>query len=175
MIDAPTRTTPRFPPDKEPIARQALTELLTRLDAGPQDLAICGGACGGDILFGEEAIHRGTPLEIYLPFDESTFLDASVNFADADWHERFAALKSRSVIHVMPAERGPLPEGQDPYEQNNLWMLESADRFGEKRVNFICLWNGQGGDAPGGTEHLMQEVTRAGGRTHWLNTAELWN
>jgi hypothetical protein len=174
MIDAPTRTIPRFPPDKEPIAKQALAELLTRLDAGPQDLAICGGACGGDILFGEEAVHRGTPLEIYMPFDEPTFLEVSVDFADADWRERFAVLKLRSVIHVLPVERGPLPQGQDPYEQNNLWMLEAASRFGKKRVAFICLWNGQGSDGPGGTEHLMQEVNRDEGSTYWLDTTKLW-
>jgi hypothetical protein len=32
----------------------------------------------------------------------------------------------------------------DPYERNNLWMLESAARFGNEKFDFICFWNGQG-------------------------------
>jgi len=51
MIDAPNRSTPRFPADKEPIAAAAIVAELDRLGAGPDDLGICGGACGGDLLF----------------------------------------------------------------------------------------------------------------------------
>src|ERR1700710_557400 len=53
MIDAPDRETPRFPPDKEPLAAQAIAEALANLHVGPDDLCICGGACGGDLLFAE--------------------------------------------------------------------------------------------------------------------------
>jgi hypothetical protein len=72
-----------------------------------------------------------------------------------------------------------MASGEDPYQRNNLWMLESAARFGTERIDFICLWNGQGGDGlggdgPGGTQHLMEEVRRRAGRTHWLNTTQLW-
>jgi hypothetical protein len=62
------------------------------------------------------------------------------------------ATKSRATLHLMPDERGPLPAGADPYELNNLWMLESAERFGVGKVVFVCLWNGWGGDGPAGTQ-----------------------
>jgi hypothetical protein len=174
MIDAPGRKETRFPPDKEPVAADAIAKTLARIDAVPGDLGICSGACGGDLLFAEAALARGLRLEIYIPFDEPTFLANSVNFADSDWRDRFFAAKSRAILHVMVDELAPLPQGQDPYELNNLWMLDSAVRFGAEKVDFICLWNGRGGDGPGGTQHLMEEVRRRTGRTHWLDTTRLW-
>lgn len=174
MIDAPGRKETRFPPDKEPVAADAIAKTLARIGAVPGDLGICSGACGGDLLFAEAALARGLRLEIYIPFDEPTFLANSVNFADSDWRDRFFAAKSRAILHVMIDELGPLPQGQDLYELNNLWMLDSAVRFGAEKVDFICLWNGRGGDGPGGTQHLMEEVRRRTGRTHWLDTTRLW-
>jgi hypothetical protein len=174
MIDAPGRKEMRFPPDKEPIAADAIAGTLARIDTGPGDLAICSGACGGDLLFAEAALARGLRLELYIPFDEPTFLANSVDFADSDWRARFFAAKSRAIVHVMVDGLGPLLQSQDPYERNNLWMLEAAVRFGAEKVDFICLWNGRGGDGPGGTQHLMDEVRRRAGRTHWLDTTQLW-
>jgi hypothetical protein len=98
-----------------------------------------------------------------------------VDFADANWRERFFAARSRATLHQMPDERPPLLAGEDPFEQDNLWMLESAMRFGAEKVDFICLWNGKGGDGPGGTQHLMQEVQSKSGRVHWINTTEAWD
>ena len=174
MIDAPDRKSPRFPASKEPIAREAIEAVLDRLDAGPQDLAICGGACGGDLLFAEAALARGVALAMYLPFDVSTFLPKSVTFAGDDWLARFESARAECALHILPAERGELKEGDDPYEQNNLWMLEAASRFGAGKVQFLCLWDGKGGDGPGGTQHLMDEVRRRHGHTHWLDTTQLW-
>ena len=174
MIDAPGRAVPRFPADKEPNARSAIVGVLDELKAGPGDIALCGGACGGDLLFAEAALAGGTALELYLPFDEATFVVKSVDFAGGNWHARFDSARAASTLHVLPQERGPLPPGANPYELNNLWMLEAASRFGTEKLHFICLWDGQGGDGPGGTQHLMQAVQRAHGHSHWLATTRLW-
>ena len=136
MIDAPGREKPRFPPDKEPVAAQAIAGALADLHVGPDDLCICGGACGGDLLFAEAALARSRPLEIYIPFEEPTFLEKSVDFANNDWRARFFAAKARSALHVAPRELGPLQEGEDPYERNNRWMLEAALRFGAGQGRF---------------------------------------
>jgi hypothetical protein len=175
MIDAPERKERRFPPDNENIAADAIGTLLHKLDTGERDLAICGGACGGDLLFAEGSVARGAKLELYIPFDEETFLAQSVDFADASWRERFYAAKTRATLHVMSDELGPLPSGEDPYERNNLWMLKSAMRFGWDKVAFIALWNGQGGDGLGGTKHLMDEIKRKTERVYWLDTRQLWS
>jgi hypothetical protein len=174
LIDAPGRADPRFPPDKEPIAARAIDEALADLGVGPSDLAICGGACGGDLLFAEAALARRARLEIYIPFDEATFLEKSVDFADRDWHARYFAAKATAVLNVAPSELGPLQDGDDAYERNNRWMLDSALRFGADKVDFVCLWNGASGDGPGGTRHMMDEVRKRGGRTRWLDTTNLW-
>jgi hypothetical protein len=174
MIDAPGREKPRFPPDKEPIAARAIAETLADLLLGSADLAICGGACGGDLLFAEAALARGAHLELYIPFDEPTFLEKSVDFADRYWRARYFAAKAPAVLHIAPNELDPIREGEDAYERNNMWMLDSALRFGADAVDFVCLWNGEGGDGPGGTLHMMDAVRKLGGRTCWLDTTKLW-
>jgi hypothetical protein len=173
MIDAPDRKVPRFPPRKEPAAAAAITGVLSEIGAIKGDLAICGGACGGDLLFAEACLERGMVIELYIPFDEPTFLANSVDFANAGWHNRFLAVKSRAMLHVMPEELGPLPAGENPYERNNLWMLQSAARFGGEKIAFVALWNGEGGDGPGGTKHFMDEAHRKTKRIYWLDTRKL--
>jgi hypothetical protein len=175
MIDAPGRKAPRFPADKELIARDAIVDTLTKIGAGPLDLAICGAACGGDLLFAEACLDLGMRLELYIPFDQPTFLANSVDFAGSNWRERFLTATSRSVLNVMPEQLGPLPPGQDPYERNNLWMLEAAARFGPEKMIFICLWNGEGGDGPGGARHFMEEAGRKTAPLYWLDTRKLWS
>jgi hypothetical protein len=174
MIDAPDRQVPRFPASQEPVVARAIAAALAKFDAGHGDLAICGGACGGDLLFAEACLARGTALELYIPFDEPTFLPKSVDFADGDWRKRFFAAKAQASFHVMPDELGSQPAGEDPYERNNLWMLNSASRFGSDKIIFLCLWNGEGGDGPGGARHLMEKIGRGTHRIIWLDTRKLW-
>jgi hypothetical protein len=174
MIDAPGREKPRFPLDKEPIAASAIGAALAGRDIGARDLCICGGACGGDLLFAEASLARSARLELYIPFDEAKFLEKSVDFAGGDWRARFFAAKARATLHVLPLERGETPEGEDPYERNNLWMLGAASRFDPDKVDLICLWNGESGDGPGGAQHMMEEVQSRGGRALWLDTMKLW-
>ena len=173
MIDAPNRATPRFPPQLEPKVAQAIATKLDEVQAGPQDTAISSGACGSDILFAEAAHDRGAALRIYLPFEEPTFLEKSVNFADAEWPERFSAVTSRARLFIAPRELGPLPEDADPYERTNLWMLDEARRIGGANIVFICVWNGEEGDGPGGTKHMMDSVRKAGGAAHWIDIRTL--
>ena len=121
------------------MAAAAIASALIGIGAGPRDIGICGGACGGDLLFAEACLARGMRLEIYIPFDEPTFLAKSVDFAGGNWHDRYLAVKSQATLHIAPDELGPLPDGENAYERNNQWMLDSAARFGGDRLAFICL------------------------------------
>ena len=114
-------------------------------------------------------------LEIYIPLDEPQFLAKSVNFAGGNWQDRYFTAKAKASLHIAPDELGPLGEGEDPYERNNQWMLKSAARFGGERSAFISLWNGQGGDGPGGAQHLMDEARGNTSRIYWLDTRKLWD
>jgi hypothetical protein len=175
MIDAPGKLKPRFPANKEPVAAAEIARMLEQINAGSNDLAICGGAYGGDLLFAEASLARQLTLELYIPFKEEEFLAKSVDLADAHWRSRFLAVKSCASLHITSDELGVLARDEDAYERNNLHMLDAAMRFGPDKLDFICLWNGEGGNGPGGTQHLMQEVQSKGGRTHWLDTTKLWN
>jgi hypothetical protein len=175
MIDAPGRKMPRFAPDKEGIAAEAIESTLADLALERGDLAICGGACGGDILFAEAALARSASIELYIPFEEEAFLKKSVDFANSGWRARYFAVKARATLNVMPDELGPMPKGEDPYERNNRWMLDAASRFGPDRVDLICLWNGESGDGLGGAQHMMEEARSKGGHAIWLDTRKLWS
>src|ERR1043166_2493731 len=176
MIDASDRKQPRFPADKEKIAAAAIAAKLDELKAGKDDLAFCGGACGGDMLFAEACLERGVRLDVRLPFDEPTFLQSSVAFAGDSWVERYYQMKSddKTRIYIMPEELGATPKNVDPYTRNNLWQLYTALSWGPDKVRFVCLWNRQGGDGPGGTKTMYETVQKYSGRVYVLDTTKLW-
>lgn len=127
MIDAPNRAEPRFPPEKETIAAQAIAAKL----------------------------------------DE---------FAGSGWVNRFYKIKNHpnTTLLIMPRELGVLPRGRKPFERNNKWLLYTALAHGSEKVKFICLWNRQGGDGPGGTKHLYNAVLQHDGQVIILDTTTLW-
>jgi hypothetical protein len=153
MIDAPDRSPPRFPPDKEPLAAAAIDKLLDELGAVTTDVAISSGACGGDLLFAESCLQRRLRVEIYLPFVQEEFLKESIDFAGEHWREKFFWVKERTRRwHIMPQELRPTPPGEDSFACGNLWMLDKALAYGARKVSFICLWDRQAGDGPGWDE-----------------------
>lgn len=176
MIDAPGRAEPRFPADKEEIATKAIAAKLDELGANDMDLALCGGACGGDLIFAEQCLKRCLRLHVRIPFEEAEFLDKSVNFAGDIWRDRFNEVKENksSKVILMTEELGPTSQKINPYERNNLWQLYSALIWGAEKVNFIALWNGKPGDGRGGTKHMFETVKKRSGRTHIINTTTLW-
>ena len=179
MIDVPGRTPPRFPASKESIAAQKIAETLDKLGAGPDDLALTQGACGGDLLFTEACQQRGVKVHWLQPFREPEFIQKSVVQSDELWRQRYLDAKTKlaAPIRSAPDELGEPPayaERGYAYERCNLWLLYTALACGVDKVNFICLWNGGGGDGPGGTEHMYNEVKHRTGKVTWLDTSKLW-
>jgi hypothetical protein len=177
MIDNPNRETARFPEEKETIAAQAILKQLENMDAGSGDLALCGGACGGDILFAEAALKLGLPLELRLPFDTPEFLQNSVSFAGDHWRDKFYQARDNpnTSLLIMPDELGNNPKNVNPYERNNLWQLYSALSLGIEKVHCICLWDGKGGNGPGGTRHMHNSIKQRTGQVTVLDTDTLFN
>jgi tetratricopeptide (TPR) repeat protein len=177
-IDARDRPQPRFPADKETIAAQKIADALEQLGAGPEDLVYSQAAAGGDLLFLEECQRRGVRCQVLLPFPEPDFIAKSIlTSAGGDkWRERFFKVKAqlKDPMRIMPVELGPLPKGFDPYERCNLWLLYTALACGLEKVQFVCLWNGGGGDGPGGTAHMYNEVKQRTGRVTWIDTRTAW-
>ncbi len=177
MMDAPKRPTPRFPPGMEAAAAQRIEAALEKIGAGEDDLALCQAAAGGDLLFLEACQRRKMHIQVMLPFDEAKFLDESVRPAakGEDWCMRYYAVQSqlRTPPRILSDELGPLPRGANAYERCNQWLLCTALAWGVAKVHFICLWNGGGGDGPGGTAHMYNEVKRRTGRVTWIDTRTL--
>ncbi len=179
MIDAPGRASPRFPPENESIAAEKIADALDQLGAGADDLALTQGACGGDLLFTEACQQRGVKVHWLQPFRESGFIEKSVAPGGESWRKRYLDARTRlsAPVRSAPDALGepPVHAGHGyPYERCNLWLLYTALACGLDKVRFICLWNGGGGDGPGGTAHLYNEVKRRTGSAVWLDTRVLW-
>lgn len=179
IVDLPGRTPPRFPPSMVPAAAARIATALAALDAGTGDLALTQGAAGGDLLFIEAAQACGMPVQLLQPFAEAQFLAASVLPHGEAWLARYAAMRARldasHPILAAPAVLGALPEGADTYERCNQWLLDHArSQAGSTAgVRLIALWNGAGGDGPGGTAHMVRTVRAQGGLVTVIDTRSL--
>jgi hypothetical protein len=148
---------------------------LDKLGACPDDLALTQGACGGDLLFTEACQHRRVRIAWLQPFDEPEFIQRSVVCSGEAWRTRYLKAKATltTELRSAPDQLGPSPQGVDPFERCNLWLLYTALAYGIDKVWFICLWNGGGGDGPGGTAHMYQEVKRRTGQVVWIDSRSL--
>ena len=118
-----------------------------------------------------------------LPFEEPEFIERSVLRASngEHWRQRYFTLTDGldEEPRIMPAELGEPPkdargDALNPFERCNLWLLYTALAWGIDKLRFVCLWDGGGGDGPGGTAHMYREVRRRSGRVSWLDTRTLW-
>jgi hypothetical protein len=157
MIDLPDRPEPRFPASVEEAARVRIGEAIDRgVPKLSEALGFASGARGGDILFHEECRGRGIGTVIVLPFEPDEFVRTSVEGTalEGDWPRRFWDL-----WNATPVDRnrvlGPAP-GDEAYAKCNTELLKMARQHG--RVHLIALWDGKGGDGPGGTADLVSRL-----------------
>ena len=178
MVDTPGRAKARFPAANVPIAEREIEKALDALDTGDRDLGLTQGAAGGDLLFAEGCVKRGVRVQLLLPLAEDEFIRQSIlpSAQGESWHQRYVALKAMLADppRIMADELGVLPAHANPFERCNLWLLSTALGYGHDKVRLICLWDGGGGDGPGGTAHMVAEVERCGGQVTWLDTRRLW-
>jgi hypothetical protein len=160
MVDAPDRAEPRFPAHRVAQARRDISEVIGEID-DPEARAVSGLACGGDLLFAEEWLKTGRPLQAFLPRPVEEFLDESVRFAGDEWVASFHRVIADPMVSVVGPDDEMLGQ-EDPHSANNLRMLEAARREGAT-VHGVFLWDGSRGDGPGGTQHLASELIEAGG------------
>ena len=176
MIDAPGRKTPRFPEVKAEAVRQKIAEQLARWEIGAGDLAICGGACGSDVLFAEESQKRGARVRLLLAQPVDAFVRDSVQHAGEDWVRRFHALRETAEIAVLPPEPATAPNDFSIYARTNLWMIESARReAGDPgRICALLVWDEKPtGDGPGGTSDFQEKVCHLGAQLEIINPTRL--
>lgn len=174
MIDNPDVRGPgkkrpaRFPAEKIDAVYEALRARLAKIGASAGDLGVCGGASGGDLLFAKACLELKMRVEVRLAKEEPEFLGESVTFADPDhmWENLFMEVRDNplSKTFLMPKELGETPDGVSVHDRCNRWIMYSALARGLKKVSFVTLWNGEAGDGPGGTSHMVELVQRLTGR-----------
>ena len=175
MIDRADRAEPRFPAEKEEQAAGKIATILDEFDAGSDDLALTQGACGGDLLFTEACLERAVSVHWMQPFSEPEFILNSVDHGGIIWRKRYQDARRRlaAPLRSAPSALGEPPTDSHPYERCNLWLLYTALSCGIDKVHFICLWDGKGGDGPGGTAHMYNVVKKRTGNVSWIDTGNL--
>jgi hypothetical protein len=101
MIDAPDRSTPRFPAALAPAVADAIRERLARMHL---PVVYTSAACGADLIFVEAALEIGAEVNVVLPFDREDFVRTSVAPAGDGWATRFDQALSRATRVVMATE-----------------------------------------------------------------------
>ena len=179
-IDDPGRPKPRFPANKEDVARKALRDAIEseKVAAGEIAFGIAGGASGGDILFHEVCGELGISTKLFLAVPPEDFIKASVRSAGPQWIERFWRLRGRISEQRQLSDSEQLPvwlqekEDYTVWQRNNLWELYNALAAAPDGVTLIALWNGEKGDGPGGTADLVEEAGERGAKTVILDTKQ---
>lgn len=198
MIDAPDRKNPRFPADKEQLAREKIKEAVVKeMNKGAGVLCgYAGAASGGDMLFQEVCAELGIPTRLYLAIPPAKYINSSVSKAGPGWVDRFWSIYNKhknanqlrvlSEVENAKEDEDYLPlwlRSKDNYsiwQRNNLWMLFNAvaeacdEKTGDPNLTLIALWDGAGGDGPGGTGDLVEKVRSLGARDRIINTKELF-
>jgi tetratricopeptide (TPR) repeat protein len=176
MIDTPDRQVPRFPASAEDAVAGRIRAKLEEWKIGPGDLAICGGARGADILFGEACVERGAHLRLFLPLPESEFRRRSVRLSGdgGRWEAGFDRLLARAEVARQDERLGEPPPGTGPFGRNNLWMLDTARVEAPNGMfSTILVWDGQpAGDGPGGTSDFARRAERLSGRLETIDPTE---
>jgi hypothetical protein len=182
-IDSANRAKPRFPAHKESVAREAIRTAVAQEKnlASGSILGIAGGANGGDILFLEVCDDLGIKTEMLLALPENQFIEASVDNEDKSWLRRFHAQLEKHPNTPVLADSPELPKwlqfkrGYDIWQRNNLWLLSEALCLVPKNLTVIGLWDGEAGDGPGGTEHMISLARDRGARFIRLDTKKLFD
>ena len=181
-IDEKDRKEPRFPKEKEEVAREAIRKAIEAEQAlAPISYGIAGGASGGDILFHEVCADLGIETRLFLALPKEQYAVESVQSAGPQWEERFLRLCQRhpnarvlSEVKDLPGWMVEREKSYSIWQRNNLWMLHTALAEREQEATLFALWNGKTGDGPGGTADLVNQAKQRGAKVVILDTNELF-
>jgi hypothetical protein len=164
-IDAPGRQSPRFPSG----AAHEAAELIGAVVRHEKELAgaapvvgFAGGASGGDIIFHETCEELGIPTTVMLGLPPRLFCARSVADAGPEWTSRFDRLCKTHAVRVLGDNATGGADSDDVWQQANLWILETALAVDADVHSLIVLWDGRGGDGPGGTEEMVRAARERG-------------
>jgi len=158
MTDAPDRGSPRFPESEVPRVRQRVTDVFAAWDLGSEDLLICGGARGTDLICAFEARRRGATVWVLLARAAEEFERGSVAGSDSIWIDQYYTLLQR--VPSWELEQVERFHGcKDVYAAANEWILDTALCQGaDGEVVVLAVWDGTRAAGEGGTGDMVDSA-----------------
>ncbi|MBK6791143.1 MAG: DUF4071 domain-containing protein [Anaerolineales bacterium] len=179
MVDYPAKSKNYFPANKEKGLHEEISRTLTRLNAGPGDIAILAGlSAGSEIIFAEICAEKGIHVNVHLPMSESKYIREFVSVGGENWVDRFYKICSHPNVdeYYQLEQVGSPKKNADPYERNNRWALYSSLLRGISKTTLIAVWNNVGGRAKDRDEYLVQHMVdlmrETGGKIEAINTTK---
>jgi tetratricopeptide (TPR) repeat protein len=146
MVSNSRKKQNHFPPEKEAEIRNAISNVLDKYEAGPEDLAVTTGMdAGSEILFVECCAERGIPVQAYFPCAEAPYVRDFVSPGGDQWVERFYRMRNHPKVDefYQPDCVGLPKQGDNVNERNDRWALYSALARGIDNVRLIAVWDGK--------------------------------
>ncbi|WP_353063805.1 tetratricopeptide repeat protein [Tunturibacter psychrotolerans] len=149
-IDKLNSLDPRFPSSSVPAVNDKIKEALTTWEVGKGDLAICGTATEGDVMFAEDCLDRGAHVRLLVLEPTPGELAAGFkNPALGEWTTRAYALVEHPGTEVW-YHKEELGDAVDPAHlpgRQNRWILNTArmeggNARGDNGLYGVFLWNG---------------------------------
>jgi hypothetical protein len=180
MVSNAFKVDNQFPPEKEKDIKTAIQKVLSRYNAGPNDLAIVTGMdAGSEILFVECCVERGIPVQAYFSTPEAPYVREFVSPGGEEWTERFYKMRNHPLVDefYQPDHVGLPKEGDDVHERNNRWAFYSALTRGIDKVRLIAVWDGKG-ETPRDRDarlvkHMVDMMRETGGIIEHINSLKL--
>lgn len=163
MIDV-NRAEPRFPASKEDAVRARMAAQLDAWNVGISDLAVCGGACGADIIFAELCAARGADVCLMLPLQEPEFLESSVRVGGDGWERRYLDLRNHPRVTIVEPGASD-DDSQSAFDRNNVRIIDRARSLVDdpSKVLVLLVWDQRpASDGPGGTADFAERVKDLG-------------
>lgn len=157
MIDTADRGAPRFPAEKEASVTRAIAASLEAIRMTRGNIGICGGACGGDIIFAECCLATGAKTILLIGKKKETFISQSVTKCGTDWINRFEALLTHPNCETVVEPHISTNNSENEFEIANERLITYGFTLASPRKpTALALWDEMTyGDGKGGTSHFV--------------------
>jgi class 3 adenylate cyclase len=172
MIDHPTRKTPRFPAELEPVVKEEISSAIERIKPS---VGYSSAACGSDTIFLECMQERRAETNVVLPFELDDFLRVSAGFAGDEWTKRVEKVLARSTQRVQATEGKYLGDDLLFDYANHVIMGKSLLRsvILETSPVLLTVWDRKKNAGTGGTAEFVQTWEKKGFPVHIIDISHL--
>jgi tetratricopeptide (TPR) repeat protein len=172
MIDAPGRSTPRFPAELEPAVAAAIRDRLARMH---RPIVYTSAACGADLILIEAALEMSAEVNVLLPFNRDDFVRTSVAVGGAGWTQRFDAALVRATRVIPATQESHL--GDDVLFEHAALLVEGLTALRaaqlETSPSLLCVLDAADDGRVGGTRGSYERWKARYGPPDLIDLAEL--